>query len=411
MTSDFLGEEHEEENETLRDEIIAINSIYGQDTIRPMVIDNKQKEKNIYILHLPHLRIWLQIKFSPNYPYCCDNDEQQKDDEQGSNDDRSTQVMVVPPIRALGTHGCGSMVRKGDATQICQKFEQLARQLYRPGDVCLFDIMEELMNNGSSDCKSNEYSNRNENNIKSLLSSKEKEFPSDDFSTKQTSFSALEDMEKISSIVASTSSKIATGAQAEATDFEKRDKKMKGKNKNIQEDKSTAQQQMKTPKWFISEPIRELKSLFLAHCTFIHFVNDVARFRNLLLEHEDKKKLNSATHNIMAWRIRYHDGDNNGIVVHRQEKKSIIANSTSKFKNLNPHRYKIDEDYDDDGESAAGARLLHLMRLMDVWNVLVIVSRWYGGVNLGPRRFAIINSVARDAILKATASSTPSKQT
>lgn len=32
---------------------------------------------------------------------------------------------------------------------------------------------------------------------------------------------------------------------------------------------------------------------------------------------------------------------------------------------------------------------------MDVLNVMVVVSRWYGGIHLGPDRFKHINNVAR----------------
>jgi putative IMPACT (imprinted ancient) family translation regulator len=33
--------------------------------------------------------------------------------------------------------------------------------------------------------------------------------------------------------------------------------------------------------------------------------------------------------------------------------------------------------------------------------VLVVVTRWYGGVLLGPDRFRIINNVGKDALIKA----------
>ncbi|KAK6513931.1 eIF2 kinase Gcn2p negative regulator [Arthrobotrys conoides] len=56
-------------------------------------------------------------------------------------------------------------------------------------------------------------------------------------------------------------------------------------------------------------------------------------------------------------------------------------------------------DNDDDGETAAGSRLGHLLDMIDVWNVLVIVSRWYGGIKLGPDRFRIINQIAREALV------------
>ena len=38
---------------------------------------------------------------------------------------------------------------------------------------------------------------------------------------------------------------------------------------------------------------------------------------------------------------------------------------------------------------------------MDVKNIMVVVSRWYGGVHLGPDRFRLINNAARQVIEKA----------
>ncbi|KLU90110.1 impact family protein [Magnaporthiopsis poae ATCC 64411] len=38
---------------------------------------------------------------------------------------------------------------------------------------------------------------------------------------------------------------------------------------------------------------------------------------------------------------------------------------------------------------------------MDLWDCMVVVSRWYGGQKLGPRRFAVINQAARDVFVKA----------
>ncbi|POS86398.1 hypothetical protein EPUL_003240 [Erysiphe pulchra] len=397
------GEEEEEENETLKDEITAINSIYGEDTIRPMIIENDNIEKNIYILHLPHQEIWLKIQFAPRYPYCSNDDDeqqQQKEDKNNRNYENSApSLTALPPIRVLGTHGFGPMLRKGDGTRICQVFEKLVRQLYRPGDVYLFDIMEELMNYNEGKCKNND--NNKYNNITPLLSYAEKELLPN-IPTEKSSSSDLLCEENINSSITPSSSTAITATAVRKVNYKN------GKYKSRREDNyfSIQQQLLQTPKWFVSEPIRELKSLFLAHCTYIHSINDVARFRNLLLEQEDKKKLTSATHNIMAWRIRYlnenHNNDkkdNDDLTFHHR------PDNKPKKKKIPPNQSPIEEDYDDDGESAAGARLLHLMRLMDTLDVLVIVSRWYGGVNLGPRRFALINSVARDAILKANTNS------
>ena len=74
--------------------------------------------------------------------------------------------------------------------------------------------------------------------------------------------------------------------------------------------------------------------------------------------------------------------------------------------NMLAYRY-VDErgvqvsDNDDDGESSSGTKLAALLELANVNNVLVVVSRWFGGVLLGPVRFKYIASTAR-ALLEET---------
>ncbi|EKX43442.1 hypothetical protein GUITHDRAFT_140486 [Guillardia theta CCMP2712] len=46
----------------------------------------------------------------------------------------------------------------------------------------------------------------------------------------------------------------------------------------------------------------------------------------------------------------------------------------------------------------AGSRLLHLLDIVSALNVCVVVSRWYGGIQLGPDRFKHINNVARELL-------------
>ncbi|KAA1466465.1 UPF0029-domain-containing protein [Dentipellis sp. KUC8613] len=58
----------------------------------------------------------------------------------------------------------------------------------------------------------------------------------------------------------------------------------------------------------------------------------------------------------------------------------------------------VHQDNDDDTETAAGGRLAHLLQILDVDNVLVIVTRYWGGTLLGPDRFKHINQAARDAL-------------
>ena len=116
------------------------------------------------------------------------------------------------------------------------------------------------------------------------------------------------------------------------------------------------------------EPIVEKKSIFQAHvCRNATSVDDVDATLKILAE---SRKFREATHNILAYRIE--------------------------------HGSTFWQDFDDDGETAAGGRLLRVLQLSDARNVVVVVSRWYGGVKLGPKRFQVINTVALDA-LAATA--------
>ncbi|EME81651.1 uncharacterized protein MYCFIDRAFT_32495 [Pseudocercospora fijiensis CIRAD86] len=122
------------------------------------------------------------------------------------------------------------------------------------------------------------------------------------------------------------------------------------------------------PPWTLSEVITEKKSVFVARAAPVISVDEAKAYLAHLLATD--KKVAKATHNITAWRIRGQGGV----------------------------QY---QDSDDDGETAAGGRLLHLLELMDSWNVMVVVTRWYGGVHLGPDRFRLINQCGRDAVVKA----------
>lgn len=55
-------------------------------------------------------------------------------------------------------------------------------------------------------------------------------------------------------------------------------------------------------------------------------------------------------------------------------------------------------DCDDDGETKAGARLLELLTILDVCDIVVVVTRWYGGSKLGADRFKHINNAARNVL-------------
>ncbi|KAI1004322.1 hypothetical protein K3495_g3886 [Podosphaera aphanis] len=254
-------------NEALQDEIAAINSIYGPGTLTPAT------DPDVYILELQRQDTSLRIAFPPTYPH------------------------VAP--RILGNQRCGVHTRKGDAAHARDQFCATLTRLFRPGEVCLFDVMEEV-----NAC-------------------------------------ARDDSEPPAPLLP---------------------------NPLADPDPDPTPIQASSPQWHVSETVMEMKSVFVAHCARINCPVQAKRNVQHLVEHE--KKLRGATHHITAWRIR----GENGVSY---------------------------QDCDDGGEQAAGSRLLHLMQLMDVWDAMVVVSRWYGGVHLGPRRFGIIKTVARDAFIRA----------
>ncbi|TFK43859.1 hypothetical protein BDQ12DRAFT_702818 [Crucibulum laeve] len=113
-----------------------------------------------------------------------------------------------------------------------------------------------------------------------------------------------------------------------------------------------------------AEPITDRKSAFVGRACQISNPSEVP----LILSHlmSDRRIARAAHPIINAWRCQV------GALIH--------------------------QDNDDDGETAAGGRLAHLLQILEVNNVLVIVTRYFGGVHLGPDRFKHINQAARNAL-------------
>ncbi|KAJ2078533.1 hypothetical protein H4R24_004419 [Coemansia sp. RSA 988] len=118
------------------------------------------------------------------------------------------------------------------------------------------------------------------------------------------------------------------------------------------------------PLIFTGQTFEMKKSVFVAHVARVTTAEDLVRVRDALMK---DKRIAQATHNILAYRIRLDGGS-------------------------------ISQDNDDDGETAAGKRLGHLLQLLGAENIMVIVTRWYGGIHLGPDRFKLINNAARQAL-------------
>lgn len=121
----------------------------------------------------------------------------------------------------------------------------------------------------------------------------------------------------------------------------------------------------KCPDIYHGDVIVDRKSSFQGHAARVYSPADVKLVLKKLL---DNKKIENATHNTYAYRIT------------NDEKKISF------------------QDCDDDGEHQAGGRLLHLLHNVNVTNIIVVVSRWYGGIKLGPDRFRHINNSARQVL-------------
>lgn len=61
-----------------------------------------------------------------------------------------------------------------------------------------------------------------------------------------------------------------------------------------------------------------------------------------------------------------------------------------------PDDFEVQGGWEDDGEKYGGQRVLKVMQQEGVLDVIVIVSRWYGGIMLGPARFEHIETCARE---------------
>lgn len=115
---------------------------------------------------------------------------------------------------------------------------------------------------------------------------------------------------------------------------------------------------------FHGEQVTDRGSVFQAHVARISSPSDVG---DVLSQLKRSRKVASASHNMIAYTV---DLPNGGLA----------------------------QDADDDGESGAGRGMLFVLRQSGARNVVVVVSRWFGGVHLGPARFRHINSCARAAL-------------
>lgn len=109
--------------------------------------------------------------------------------------------------------------------------------------------------------------------------------------------------------------------------------------------------------------------MFLAHASTLPTLSEL----NNLIDHlTSLPAMKKATHCMYAYRI-------------------VRDPSNASSKTVGQH---------DGGESGSGERLSRLLEANECNNVVVVVSRWYGGVKLGSDRWKLISAVAKEALLR-----------
>jgi hypothetical protein len=144
---------------------------------------------------------------------------------------------------------------------------------------------------------------------------------------------------------------------------------------------------------FISEPILDRSSTFIAH--FHPLANSQASstgqtakdksLTSTVKAFQTHPDFAAADHRMVAWRRPS---------AQRTLGLGLAASSAGVGKTI-----VCTTGSDDDGEKYAGKRLERVLIDLDVQGTIV-VARWYGGILLGPVRFTHIENVAREAIGK-----------
>ncbi|KAK7422299.1 hypothetical protein QQZ08_009607 [Neonectria magnoliae] len=118
--------------------------------------------------------------------------------------------------------------------------------------------------------------------------------------------------------------------------------------------------------WAASQKLSSKGSVFIAHAASVSSPAGRANLVKSLMA--EKPELETASHN--AWAIR-----------------TSFGNSPLK-----------QEASFDDGESGCGNFILQQLRQLDISNTLVVLTRWYGGVMLGPDRWRLMRECINDAL-------------
>lgn len=140
--------------------------------------------------------------------------------------------------------------------------------------------------------------------------------------------------------------------------------------------------------------LTDRKSKFQARCCSILNQAEISVVLEKLLR--DEKHVAKASHpHMYAWRTgSLLNTSSTGKGKSKSKKNgNVTANMVE-----NKEWTNVEQGCHDGGESGAGQRLLTLLERSNICNVLVVVTRWYGGTSLGSFRFRHISTVAVESL-------------
>ncbi|SCU98606.1 LAFA_0G19086g1_1 [Lachancea sp. 'fantastica'] len=141
--------------------------------------------------------------------------------------------------------------------------------------------------------------------------------------------------------------------------------------------------------WSVSDVIVDRKSKFQGRCCSLKGQDEIPGILEDLVN--TNKSVSKASHPCMyAWRT----GTETVVEVPGVKRGKKVSKTESRVQNL-------EQGCEDCGEAGAGQRLLTLLDHSGVTNVLIVVSRWYGGTPLGSARFRHITTAAVESLKKA----------
>lgn len=150
-------------------------------------------------------------------------------------------------------------------------------------------------------------------------------------------------------------------------------------------------------KWVSSRIMTINKSKFQSHIIKFNKNDNLNDLISDLIS--NNKSIQKSSHPAMlAWRTGSEEEENeyNKSDSSNKRKTTKTSNSNSKsdsttyvMKNLR----NFNQGFHDDGEGGSGQRLTGLIERLKLVNILVVVTRWYGGIPLGSTRFRCISDI------------------